>query len=200
MKTVEFYFDFASPNAYMVHRVLPQIAARTDAQVTYKPCLLGGIFKATGNKSPFEAFAGVPSKLAYETLEMERFVQRHDLSAFRLNPHFPVNTLLLMRGAIWAERAGQLADYLEAGMAAMWEAGAPMAEPDAFIACLDAAGLPGAEILAATTDPAIKAGLMEATCAAVERGVFGLPVLFVGDQMYFGKDRLWMVEEILAAP
>src|SRR5688500_11317511 len=106
-----FYFDFGSPNAYLAHRVIPDIEARTGKRFTYVPVLLGGLFKLTGNQAPMIAFAGVPNKLAYEHREMQRFIERHSLTQFRMNPHFPVNTLALMRGAVAAEGEGLLAPY-----------------------------------------------------------------------------------------
>lgn len=193
--TIDFVFDFGSPNGYLAWKVLPDIAARTGASVNLIPCLLGGIFKATNNRSPVEAFGAVAGKLAYEQLETRRFVERHGLTAFRMNPHFPVNTLTIMRGLIAARRAGVGDRYLEAVLAAMWEAGEKMDDPDVIRRVLDAAGLDGAGLLAATQDPEVKAELVANTEAAVARGVFGIPTFFVGDEMFFGKDRLGQVED-----
>ena len=197
-KTAEFLFDFGSPNAYLAHRVIPAIEARTGARFVYTPVLLGGVFKATGNRSPMEAFAGVPAKLAYEALETRRFVARHGLTAFRPNPHFPVNTLAIMRGAEAARDLEVFAPYAEAVFAAMWEQGAKMDDPTVISAVLAAAGLPAEPQMALTQDPEVKARLMANTTAAVERGVFGSPSFFVGDDLYFGKDRLAEVEAALA--
>src|SRR3546814_9034238 len=113
-KTLELIFDFGSPNAYLTLKVLPELLDRTGVDLVVTPCLLGGIFKATGNKAPMLQYADVPAKLAYENLEMRRFLDRHGLTRFRLNPHFPVNTLLVMRGAIVAEAEGDLDDYIDA--------------------------------------------------------------------------------------
>ena len=198
MKTVEFIFDFGSPNAYLAHQVLPDIAARAGVQFVYRPCLLGGVFKATGNQSPMTAFAGIPSKLAYEQLEMQRFIKTHGIDRFRFNPHFPVNTLMLMRGAIAAEAGGFLPAYVEAGFVAMWEQGLKMDDPAVFAKAFDDAGLDGAAILEKTQDPAVKQKLVENTENAVARGVFGVPTFFVGNEIFFGKDRLAQVEEALA--
>ncbi|MFI4950303.1 MAG: 2-hydroxychromene-2-carboxylate isomerase, partial [Caulobacterales bacterium] len=126
---IDFIFDFGSPNAYLAWKVLPAIAARTGATVNLIPCLLGGIFKATNNTSPVVAFGGVKGKLAYEGLETRRFVARHGLTAYRQNPHFPVNTLMIMRGLVAARRLGVGDAYLEAVLAAMWEAGEKMDDP-----------------------------------------------------------------------
>jgi len=195
---IEFLFDFASPNAYLVAQVLPELARRHDADVQLVPCLLGGLFRLTGNQAPMLAFAGVKGKLDYDRLEMERFIARHGLTRFRMNPHFPVNTLLLMRGLVAARRMGIEAAYVEAGLAAMWEDGRKMDDPEVFVATLDAAGLDGAAILAATQDAAVKAELVAQTEAAAARGAFGIPTLFVDGEIYFGKERLAQIEEQLA--
>lgn len=195
MKTVEFIFDFGSPNAYLAHRVVPEIEARTGAKFVYHPCLLGGIFKATGNRSPVEQFAGVRNKLDYEWLEIKRFVERYRVNAFRMNPHFPVNTLLMMRGAVVAEDEGRLAPYVEACFRAMWEDGKKMDDPAVVATALDDAGLDGQAILERTREQAVKDRLIANTEGAVARGVFGMPTFFVGKEMFFGKDRLTQVEE-----
>jgi len=192
--TIDFIFDFGSPNAYLAWRVLPGITRRTSAAVNLIPCLLGGIFKAAHNRSPVEAFGEVKGKLAYEALETRRFVARHDLTAFRQNPHFPVNTLLIMRGLIAARRMGLGDRYLETVLAAMWERGEKMDDPEVVARVLAAAGLGAQALLAATQEPEVKAELVANTEAAVARGVFGIPTFFVGDEMFFGKDRLDQVE------
>jgi 2-hydroxychromene-2-carboxylate isomerase len=197
--TVDFIFDFGSPNAYLVHRVLPGIAQRTGATFRYLPCLLGGIFKATGNQPPMAAFAGVKGKLDYEMLETRRFIARHELTRFQFNPHFPVNTLLLMRGAIVAEIDGRLADYVEAGLTSMWERGFKMDDPEVYVEAMTRAGLDGALLLERTQDPTVKAKLAENTAAAVERGAFGIPTFYVGSEMFFGKERLGQLEEAIVA-
>ena len=198
-KLLDFHFDFGSPNAYFAHRVLPAIAARTGATVRYVPVLLGGIFKATNNRSPFEAFAGVRNKLDYERLEMRRFIERHGLTRFRMNPFFPVNTLLLMRGAVVADKAGMLAPYVEAGFHHMWEEPKKMDDPAVFRAAMDASGLDGAALLESAQAADVKAQLIANTEASVGRGSFGAPTFFIGREMYFGKDRLRDVEEALAS-
>lgn len=193
--TIDFIFDFGSPNAYLAWRVLQAIAQRNGARINLIPCLLGGIFKATNNRSPVEAFGEVKGKLAYEALETRRFVARHGLTAYRPNPHFPVNTLLIMRGLIAAKRMGVADRYLETVLAAMWEEGEKMDDPAVVARVLSAAGLDGQALLAATQDPEVKAELIANTEAAVARGVFGIPTFFVGDEMFFGKDRLEQVED-----
>ena len=195
MRPVEFIFDFGSPNAYLAHRIIPKIEQRTGAAFAYNPCLLGGIFKATGNKSPIEQFAGVKGKLDYERLEIKRFVERHHVDAFRMNPHFPVNTLLMMRGAVVAEEEGKLPPFVEACFRAMWEDEAKMDDPAVAGAVLDAAGLDGRAILERTREQPVKDRLIANTEGAVARGVFGVPTFFVGKEIFFGKDRLGLVEE-----
>ncbi len=199
MRPVEFLFDFGSPNAYLAYKVLPTIEARTGARFLYTPILLGGVFKATNNRSPMEAYAGVPAKLAYEALEMRRFVARYGLARFAPNPHFPVNTLLIMRGAVASQTLDMFAAYVDAVFAALWEDGRKMDDPVVVAEALTAAALPADRLLAMTQDPAIKQRLAADTAAAVERGVFGAPSFFVGDALYFGKDRLWEVEEAITA-
>ena len=195
---IEFIFDFGSPNAYFAWQVLPNIAARHGAEVKIVPCLLGGIFKLAGNQSPMAAFAGIKGKLEYDRLEMARFIQKHGITRFQMNPHFPVNTLLLMRGLVAAQPMGQGDAYVAAGLAAMWEQGRKMDDPDVFVAALNEAGLDGQALLAATQDAEVKAELVANTEAAVARGVFGIPTFFVDGEMYFGKDRLGQIDEQLA--
>jgi len=196
--TVDFIFDFGSPNAYLSHRVIPEIEVRTGAKFRYVPCLLGGIFKATGNQPPMLASSSVKNKLDYEQLEMQRFIKRHGLSEFRFNPHFPVNTLTLMRGAIAAARVNLFERYIEAGLVAMWERGLKMDDAEVFVDTMNQAGLEGQSLLQATREQSVKDELMANTQTAVERGCFGIPTFFVDDEIYFGKDRLPEVEAALA--
>jgi 2-hydroxychromene-2-carboxylate isomerase len=197
-KTLEFIFDFGSPNAYLAYRVLPPILARTDAKLVINPCLLGGVFKATGNQSPIAAFANVKGKLDYENLEIRRFIQKHSLNKFRLNPYFPVNTLLVMRGLIAAEMADVAQPYIETVLAGIWEDGLKMDDPGVVAETLGKAGLDGEGLVKRTQEEAVKQKLVANTQAAVTRGVFGMPTFFVGDEMFFGKERLSQVEEELA--
>jgi 2-hydroxychromene-2-carboxylate isomerase len=197
-KTVDFIFDFASPNAYLAHRALPLIADRTGAIVKSIPCLLGGIFKATNNRPPMVTFGKVKGKLEYETLETKRFIKRHGLSQFKMNMHFPVNSLMMMRGALVAQADGRLSEYIEVCMQAMWEQNRNMADADVFAGVLALEGFDGPEYLKRIQKPAVKAKLIKNTEAAVARGVFGVPTFFVGKEMFFGKERLWQVEEALS--
>jgi 2-hydroxychromene-2-carboxylate isomerase len=196
---VEFIFDFASPNAYLAYSALPPIVERTGARLVINPCLLGGIFKATGNVAPGIAFASVKGKLEYETLEIRRFVAKHRLTKFRFSPHFPVNTLMLMRGLVAAREVGQEIAYLEMGLKGLWEESLKLDDRDVLARRIDSAGLNSASLLAAAQTDRVKLKLADNTAAAVARGVFGIPTLFVGDDMFFGKDRLGQVEEALEA-
>ena len=195
---IEFIFDFASPNAYLVHKILPEIAGRYGAEIKLIPCLLGGIFKATGNQAPFNAFAGIKGKLNYDRLEVQRFVTRHGLSAFKMNPHFPMNTLGLMRGMVAAQHLGVEQDYVASVLGGMWEDGEKMDDPEVFLARLNRSGLDGQRLLELSTSPEVKAELVANTEAAVARGVFGIPTFFVGDEIFFGKERLGQIEELLS--
>jgi 2-hydroxychromene-2-carboxylate isomerase len=192
---VEFLFDFGSPNAYLCHRVLPAIEARTGVKFEYVPVLLGGIFKLSGNRSPAEAFAGIPNKRAYDQLELKRFVAKHRLERYRHNPHWPVNTLQIMRGAVAAQKQGCFEPYVEAVYVAMWEEGRNMEDPEVIVRTLNEAGLDGQRLYAGTQDPEVKGTLVANTQSAFERGAFGSPTFFVGDEIFFGKDRLREVEE-----
>lgn len=199
MTRCEFLFDFGSPNSYLAWKMLPGIEERTGVHFDYKPVLLGGIFKATGNSSPAVAFAGVKGKMDYEMLEMRRFIKKNHLDAFTMNPHFPVNTLHLMRGAVLAQKQGFLPAYMEAAMHHMWEAPKQMSEPDIFVVAFNESGLDGKAILEGTQNDEIKGLLILNTEQAVERGVFGAPSFFVDGELYFGKDRLRDVEEEILA-
>lgn len=198
MTSVEFHFDFGSPNAYLAHKVLPEIAERTGVPITYVPVLLGGIFKTTGNQSPVTAFANIRNKPQYEQLEIDRFVRRHRI-AFRWNPHFPVNTLNLMRGAVAAQELGIFDRYVETIFHNLWEEPKKLDDPEQLRAALDAAGLNADALLQLMQEPRVKERLVENTRVSVERGSFGAPSFFVGDELYFGKDRLREVEEAIDA-
>jgi 2-hydroxychromene-2-carboxylate isomerase len=196
MKEVDFYFDFASPNCYLAYLALPDFVDTKHVNII--PCLLGGIFKATGNQAPMIAFGGVKGKLAYEMLEMQRFIARHKLGKFKMNPNFPINTLVLMRGLV-AIGDEQRSDYIKTMLAAMWEEEKNMNDPGVVADALGGAGFGAAALLEKTQDPAVKQKLADLTAAAVERGVFGLPTFFVGDEMFFGKERLGQMAEAAGA-
>jgi 2-hydroxychromene-2-carboxylate isomerase len=195
MTKVEFLFDFGSPNAYLAHKVLPEIEARTGAKFDYVPVLLGGVFKLTNNRPPMIAFGDVKGKMAYEMKETERFIRRHRITAFKFNPNFPVNTLALMRMAVAANEMGALMPYVEAAFHHMWEAPKKMDDPAVIRAALLESGLDADALIAAAQTPEVKQKLLDATGAAVARGVFGSPSFFVGEELFFGKDRLGEVED-----
>jgi 2-hydroxychromene-2-carboxylate isomerase len=192
---VQFLFDFGSPNAYLSHKVIPEIETRSGAKFEYVPILLGGLFKLANNRSPAEANADIPSKRAYDLLELKRFVTRHGLTSFKRNPHFPVNTLLIMRGAVAAQSLGCFDHYVGTIFASMWEREKQMDQPEVITAELTAAGLDASALMSASQDAENKSRLLSNTQQAHARGAFGSPTFFVGDEMFFGKDRLREVEE-----
>ncbi|MEE8436655.1 MAG: 2-hydroxychromene-2-carboxylate isomerase [bacterium] len=191
-KQVDFYFDFGSPNAYLAYTQLPAVAERTGAEITWRPMLLGGVFKATGNVSP----ATVPAKRAFMEIETERFIRRHGIP-FARNPHFPVNTLTLMRGAAAHQLHGDFPRYVKTCFEAMWVNPRDLNDPSEVEAMLGEAGFDLAQFRAWVEDPSVKDALRAQTEAAVARGVFGAPTFFVGGEMFFGKDQLEMVEQAL---
>jgi 2-hydroxychromene-2-carboxylate isomerase len=199
MTSVEFHFDFGSPNAYLAHRVIPEIERRTGARFGYVPILLGGVFKLTGNRSPGEAFAAIKNKLDYERLETERFLRRHRITDFRRNPFFPVNTLMVMRGAIAAQRLDVFARYVDPMYRHMWSEPKKLDDPAVWEAVLRESGFDAARFAELVQDARIKAQLLENTERSVARGTFGSPTFFVGDEIFFGKDRLRDVEDAILA-
>jgi 2-hydroxychromene-2-carboxylate isomerase len=195
MGKVEFHFDFGSPNAYLAHLLIPDVERRTGAKFQYVPILLGGVFKLTNNRSPAEKMAGIKNRLEYERLEMQRFIRRHNITSFTFNPFFPVNTLLIMRGAVAAEFESVFARYVDEVFKAMWRKPKKMDEPEVVRAALNEAGLDGDKLLARTQDQAVKDRLIQNTQDSVARGAFGSPTFFVDGEIFFGKDRLSEVEE-----
>ena len=196
-KTVDFYFDFASPNAYLSHQVVPGIEERTGAKFNYIPVLLGGIFKATNNKPPMEAFFGILNKNEYQSVEMKRFQKRHGITKFKMNPHFPVISLQIIRGAVGAQLDGYLDKYIDQVLKHMWEEPKKMDDPEVIKEAFTESGFDTDRLMEQMQDPDIKAQLIANTEEAVKRGTFGIPTFFVEDDMYFGKDTLWQVEEAL---
>ena len=196
---VEFHFDFGSPNAYLAHLVIPAIEQRTGVEFTYVPILLGGVFRLTGNRSPAESLAGIKNKGEYERLETARFIRRHGITQFRMNPFFPVNTLTLMRGAIAAETLGVFDRYVDEIYRHMWSAPKKLDDPGVLAAALTESGFDADRFAALVQQSEVKARLLENTERSVARGTFGSPTFFVGDDIFFGKDRLRDVEEAIAA-
>ena len=194
--TVEFFFDFGSPTTYLAHTQLPQLALDTGAKVVYRPMLLGGVFKATGNASPVT----VPAKGRWMGADIARFATRYGVP-FAHNPHFPINTLTLMRGAtgIQMRDPQALMRYVDAVFQAMWVQPRNMGDPAVLGEVLAAAGFGTDAFMALVSDPEVKAQLVATTEEAVARGAFGAPTFFVGDQLFFGQDRLDFVRQALAA-
>ena len=194
---VEFHFDFGSPNAYLSHLVIPAIEERTGARFEYVPILLGGIFKLTNNRSPAETLVGIRNKPEYQQLETARFVKQHGITRYQRNPFFPVNTLTLMRGAIAAQKLGVFEQYVDEVYRHMWAEPKKMDDPAVLRAALEESGLDAKAILELAQTPDVKEQLLASTQHSVERGTFGSPTFFVGDEIYFGKDRLRDVEEAI---
>jgi len=192
-KTVEFLFDVGSPASYVAFRRLPAIAERTGATIDWQPFLLGGVFKATGNHSPAE----IPAKGAWTSVDLARFAKRHGVP-FARNPFFPINTLHLMRGAAGLQGDPRFMAYLDAVFDAMWKDPKNLGDPAEMPPVLARAGLGGDEFMALISSDETKARLKATTENAVARGAFGAPTFFVGDEMFFGQDRLDWVEEALA--
>ena len=192
---VEFHFDFGSPNAYLAELVLPGIEQRTGVKFDYVPVLLGGVYKATGNLSPGESLRGIKNKPGYNALETERFLRRHHITKFKSNPFFPVNTLMLMRGAVAAQFEGLFEPYFRAASHHMWVEPKRMDEPQIFRDAFLSSGIDIDRLIARAQQDDVKKKLIDNTQNAVTRGEFGSPTFFVGDEMFFGKDRLREVEE-----
>ena len=194
----QFMFDFGSPNAFFSHEAIPAIEQRAGVKFEYVPILLGGIFKATNNRSPAETLAGVKNKPEFQTLETERFVKRFNVRPYVWNPFFPVNTLNLMRAAVAAQLEGVFEKYVEAAFHHMWVEPKKMDDMEVAVKALTASGLDGAKLLTRAQEPEVKAKLIENTQNAVERGAFGSPTFFVGKEMFFGKEQLREVEEMVS--
>lgn len=194
----QFLFDFGSPNAFLSHEAIPAIEERIGVKFEYVPVLLGGIFKATNNRSPAETLADVRNKPEFQALETARFVRRFQVKPYVWNPFFPVNTLNLMRGAVAAQFEGVFEPYIDAAFHHMWVEPKKMDDPDVAMKALAASGLDAAKLFARAQQADVKARLIENTQAAVERGAFGSPTFFVGTEMFFGKEQLRDVEELVS--
>jgi len=192
---VEFLFDFGSPNAYLAELVLPGIEWRTGVKFEYVPVLLGGIFKGTGNMSPSDSLRGIKNKPEYQALETQRFIRRHNITKFRQNPFFPVNTLMLMRGAVAAQFEGTFEPYFRAAYHHMWEEPKKMDDLETFRNAFISSGIDIDRLIARAQQDDVKKALIDRTTDAVNRGAFGSPTFFVGKEMFFGKDQLRDVEE-----
>jgi 2-hydroxychromene-2-carboxylate isomerase len=196
---VEFQFDFGSPNAYLAELVLPEIEQRTGVKFDYVPVLLGGVYKATGNMSPFDSLRGIKNKPEYNALETQRFLRRHNITKFKPNPFFPVNTLTLMRGAVAAQFEGIFEPYFRTAYHHMWVEPKKMDDPQVFREAFLSSGLDIDQLIARAQRDDVKNKLIENTSDAVARGTFGSPTFFVGNEIFFGKDSLRNVEEEIVA-
>ncbi|RJX82754.1 2-hydroxychromene-2-carboxylate isomerase [Pseudomonas sp. LS-2] len=193
-KIVEFYFDVGSPASYLAYTQLPSICAESGAELIYRPILLGGVFKATGNASPNE----VPAKARYSINDLDRCAKRYGVPLL-VNPHFPINTLHLMRAITGAQsqRSDRFIEFVDMTFRAMWVQGRNLNDPEVLNETLKEAGFDPAQVFAWVNDPSVKDRLKSETEAAVARGIFGAPSMFVGSALYFGQDRLDFVREAL---
>jgi 2-hydroxychromene-2-carboxylate isomerase len=196
---VEFLFDFGSPNAYLSHLVIPAIEKRQGVKFDYLPVLLGGVFKLTNNRSPAESNAGIKNKPEYQQLETRRFIQQHAITRYKFNPFFPVNTLMIMRGAVAARKLGVFERYVDEVYRHMWADPKKLDDPAVLRAALIESALPADKLFELAQTAEVKEGLLTETQRAVERGTFGSPTFFVDEDIYFGKDRLRDVEEAIVA-
>lgn len=198
-KTIEFIFDFVSPNAYLVWWPLKEMAERTGAHIQITPAYLGGIMSLTNNQPPLVRDGAVKGKNAYTMLEIQRFIAKHDLTKFKLNPHFPFQTLMLQRMLIACDDEAARHALVDLLLPPLWEAELDPMDPAALRAVFDAAGFDPKPLMAKAQAKDVKDQLKTNTSAAVERGAFGIPTFFLGDEMFFGKERLGQMEEMLTA-
>ncbi len=197
-KRVELVFDFVSPNAYLIWWPLRDLVNRHGAELVVLPAFLGGMHKLTGNAPPMIRDADVKGKNAYAMLEMNRFIAKHGLTKWRMHPQFPFNSILLQRMLFAACEDGRGVDFAEVLLKAIWEESLDVSSPEAVGAVVGAAGFDAADLFARAQSDAVKQGLMAGTDAVVARGAFGIPTMWVGDEMFFGKERLGQIEELLA--
>ena len=195
-KTIELIFDFVSPNAYLVWQPLRALAARQGAQIKITPAFLGGMHKLTGNAPPFIRDAEVKGKSAYAKLEMQRFIEKHGFHRFKMNPNFPFNSVNLLRMLVSLSGDDQIR-FIDAMTPALWEEGLDVTDAAAVAAVLTKAGFDAEALAVKAQDPAIKQALIDNTEKAVERGTFGIPTFYIGEEMFFGKERLGQIEEML---
>ena len=194
MKRVEFFFDVGSPYSYLAYRQLPKIASAKGADIVWRPMLLGAVFQAAGNASP----ATIPMKSSHLTVDLERWAKYFNVP-FKSNPHFPINTLQLMRGAIGMQMRGEeeFQRYLSTIFSAMFEHPRNLGNPEELAAALEAGGISPALFMELIADDKVKQALKKNTDEAISRGVFGAPTFFIGHDMYWGQDRLHFVEQAL---
>lgn len=198
-RNIQLVFDFVSPNAYLIWWPLRELARRENAGFDVFPVFLGGMHKLTGNAPPFMRDAEIKGKNEYAMLEMQRYIKRHELSRFKMNPKFPFNSVTLQRMLYAADQDGRGVQFAEAMLSPIWEQELDVTDPEAVEVAISAAGFDPADLLVRSQTEEVKQGLIDNTASAVERGVFGIPSVFVGDEMFFGKERLDQIELELAA-
>ena len=194
---VDFIIDIASPNAYFCQQLIPAFEERTGAKFNYVPCLLGGIMKLSGNQPPFVSYADIKNKNNYQFIEIERFIKQHNLVKYKFNSNFPVNTVQVQRGALAAQELGIFDKYLKVMLSAMWEEDKNLADLEVLQTTLLENDLDAEAIINIVTSQECKDKLIENTSNAVERGAFGVPTFFIDDQIFFGKDHLYQLEEYI---
>jgi len=194
---VDFIFDIASPNAYFCHQLIPGFEERTGVKFNYVPCLLGGIMKLSGNQPPFAAFADIKNKNNYQFIEIERFIKQHKLDKYKFNSNFPQNTVNVQRGALAAQELGIFDQYIEVMLCAMWEEGKNLSDLDVLQETLINNKLDAEAIIKIVTSQECKDKLIKNTIEAVDKGAFGVPTFFIDEQIFFGKDHLYQLEEYI---
>ncbi|PMY38944.1 disulfide bond formation protein DsbA [Pseudomonas sp. GW456-L14] len=194
-KTVEFFFDLGSPTSYLAYTQLPKICAQTGSQLIYQPMLLGGVFKVTGNASPIS----IPAKGRYMLQDLARYAKRYEVP-LAFNPHFPINTLLLMRAVTGMQlrHPQRFVAFIDCLFRALWVEKRNLNDQAIVAAVLSEGGFDPQEVLALTSDEEVKNALKDKTEQALQRGVFGAPSMFVDNQLFFGQDRLDFVLEALS--
>ena len=197
-KTIELIFDFVSPNAYLIWQPLKDIAEKHGATIVITPAFLGGMHKLTGNAPPFIRDAEVKGKNEYAMLELGRFVKKHGLGKFKMNPKFPFNTIGLQRMLVALEPEKRVA-FIETLLPPIWEQGLDVTDGETLGKILQGGGFDAGALLARTQDPAIKQALIDNTENAVARGAFGIPTIYIDGEMYFGKERLGQIDEQLSS-
>ena len=194
---VDFIFDIASPNAYFCHQLIPDFEDRTGVKFNYIPCLLGGIMKLSGNQPPFVAFADIKNKNDYQMIEIARFIKQHKLIKYKFNSSFPMNTVQVQRGALAAQKLGVFDEYLEIMLKAMWEEDKNLSDLDVLQSTMNENNLDAEAIIKIVTSQECKDKLIANTSDAVNRGAFGVPTFFLNDEIFFGKDHLYQLEEYI---
>jgi 2-hydroxychromene-2-carboxylate isomerase len=196
---VDFIYDVATPNGYLAHKVIPEFEDRTHVKFNYIPCLAGGIFKLTNNTPPLIANADVKNKSDYFFIEMNRFIQKHKINQFKNNSYFPQNSLLIQRGAIAAQQLNIFKEYVDCTMSGMWEKDLNIQDKDVLKQALEEDGIDYIAIFNIIETKECKDQLIANTSWAVEKGAFGIPTFFIDDQIFFGKDHMYQLEEYISS-